>query len=398
MLRRAVLTMSFVVVMGVIPGWAAGPEPTPLWPDKVPGATGVEEPDRPSVRIHLPPKDKSNGAAVVICPGGGYGIIAMDHEGSQVANWFNTQGITALVLRYRLSPKYRHPMPLNDVQRAIRYARANSEKLGISPHRIGVMGFSAGGHLASTAATHFDAGQKEAADPVDRVSCRPDFAILGYPVISLDADFAHKGSGRNLLGENPDPQLLENLSNDKQVTSQTPPTFLFHTGDDTGVPAENSVAFFMALRKSKVPSELHIYQQGPHGVGLAPGDPALSSWKQRLLDWMRQNRFLAEGELVATKGTITLNGQPLKWGQLTLVPIDSKNKPVGFGMIHNGNYSIAKERGVLPGEYTVLVVNQGDITHQQTIEDAQVVAGENSGLRVLVVAGSNNNFDFDLKK
>ena len=396
MLRRALLTISFVCVTGIVPSWAAGPEPTPLWPDKVPGATGTEEPDRPSVRIHLPPKEKANGAAVVICPGGGYGIIAMDHEGSQVANWFNSQGITALVLRYRLAP-YRHPMPLNDAQRAIRYARANAEKLGISPRRIGVMGFSAGGHLASTAATHFDAGKKDAADPVDRVSCRPDFAILGYPVISLNADFAHKGSGRNLLGENPDPQVLDNLSNDKQVTSETPPTFLFHTGEDTGVPPENSVAFYMALRKAKVPAELHIYQQGPHGVGLAPGSPVLFTWKERLLDWLRQNRFLAEGDLVALKGTITLNGQPVKWGQVTFVPTDSKNKPIGFAMVHKGNYSLSQERGILPGEYLVLVVNQGDITHQQTLEAAQDLAQENTGLRVKVVPNAPNLFDFDLK-
>ncbi len=396
MLRRALLTISFVVVTGIVPSWAAGPAPTPLWPDKVPGATGTEEPDRPSVRIHLPPKDKANGAAVVICPGGGYGIIAMDHEGSQVANWFNSQGVTALVLRYRLAP-YRHPMPLNDAQRAIRYARANAEKLGISPRRIGVMGFSAGGHLASTAATHFDAGKKDAADPVDRVSCRPDFAILGYPVISLNADFAHKGSGRNLLGENPDPQVLDNLSNDKQVTSETPPTFLFHTGEDTGVPPENSVAFYMALRKAKVSAELHIYQQGPHGVGLAPGSPVLFTWKERLFDWLRQNRFLAEGDLVALKGTITLNGQPVKWGQVTFVPTDSKNKPIGFAMVHKGNYSLAQERGILPGEYMVLVVNQGDITHQQTLEAAQDLAQENTGLRVKVVPNAPNLFDFDLK-
>ncbi len=397
MLRRAMLTISFILAMGAVPTWAAGPEPTPLYPDKVPGATGTEEPDRPSVRIHLPPKDKANGAAVVICPGGGYGIIAMDHEGSQVANWFNSHGVTALVLRYRLSP-YRHPIPLNDAQRAIRYARANAEKLGISPHRIGVMGFSAGGHLASTAATHFDAGQKEATDPVDRVSCRPDFAILGYPVVSFTADFAHKGSGRNLIGENPDPQLLDNLSNEKQVTSDTPPTFLFHTGDDTGVPAENSVAFFLALRKAKVPAELHVYQQGPHGVGLAPGDPALFTWKDRLLDWLRQNRFLADGELAAVQGKITLDGKPLKWGQLTLVPADSKYKPVGFAMISNGNFKLAKERGVLPGEYSVRVVNQGDITHRQTLEDVQEIARENSGLRVMVSGDKPNTFDFDLKK
>ncbi|MES2788500.1 MAG: alpha/beta hydrolase [Planctomycetota bacterium] len=397
MLRYALLTVSFVVVTGVTSVWAAGPEPIPLWPEKVPGATGEDEPDRPSVRIHQPAKGKANGAAVVICPGGGYGIIAMDHEGSQVANWFTSQGVTALVLRYRLGPKYRHPLPLNDAQRAIRYARANAEKLGISAHRIGVMGFSAGGHLASTAATHFDAGQADAADPVDRVSCRPDFVILGYPVISLTAEFAHKGSARNLLGETPDQQLLDNLSNEKQVTKDTPPAFLFHTGDDTGVPAENSLAFFSALRKVKVPAELHIYQQGPHGVGLAPGDPALHTWKERLFDWLRQNRFLAEGETEAVQGKITLNGQPLKWGQLTLISRDSKYKPVGFAMIHNGNYSIAKDHGILPGEYTVVVVNQGDITHQQTLDDVQQVLHEKGGVVVKVVPGDKNIFALDLK-
>lgn len=397
MQRSVVLTISLVVLAWCIPGSAAGPQPIPLWPDKVPGALGEDEPDRPTVRIYQPPKDKSNGAAVVICPGGGYGIIAMDHEGSQVANWLNSQGITALVVRYRLGPKYRHPMPLTDAQRAIRYARANAEKLGISPHRIGVMGFSAGGHLASTAATHFDGGQKEAADPIDRVSCRPDFAILCYPVISLSADFAHKGSAKNLLGDSPDPKLLESLSNETQVTPETPPTFLFHTAEDTGVPPENSVAFFMALRKAKVPAELHIYQQGPHGVGLAPGDPTLNSWKDRLFDWLRQNKFLVDGDRTSAKGTVTLNGQPVKWGQITLVPVDSKYKPISFAMIHNGNYSVPKERGPLPGDYTVKVVNQGDITHQQTIEDAVELAGENSGLRIRVAADSTQNtFDFSL--
>lgn len=396
MLRRALLTTSIVVLMGTFHAWAAGPEPVPLWPDKAPGAVGEEESDRPTVRIHQPPKDKSNGAAVVICPGGGYGIIAMDHEGSQVANWFNSQGVTALVLRYRLSPKYRHPIPLSDAQRAIRYARANAEKLGISPNRIGVMGFSAGGHLASTAATHFDAGKKDATDPVDRLSCRPDFVILGYPVVSLTAEYAHKGSGRNLLGDNPDQKLLESLSNETQVTPETPPAFMFHTTEDTGVPPENSVAFYLALRKAKVPAELHVYQQGPHGVGLAPGDPALNSWKERLFDWLRQNRFLADGDRVALSGKITLDGQPLKWGQITLIPADSKFKPTGFAMIHNGNYSIPKERGILAGDYTVRVVNQGDITHQQTVEDAQEIAGARSGLVLRVAADGKNQFDFSL--
>ena len=394
MLRRSMVTVSLFLLSWGAPAVAAGPEPIPLWPDQAPGSMGTEEPDRPSIRIHRPPEGKSNGAAVVICPGGGYGIIAMDHEGSQVANWLNTQGVTALVLRYRLGPKYRHPLPLNDAQRALRYARANAEQLGIAPHRIGVMGFSAGGHLASTLATHFDAGQKDSTDPIERVSCRPDFAILGYPVISLNASFAHKGSALRLLGETPDAKLLESLSNDKQVTSETPPTFLFHTGEDTGVPPENSLAFYAALRQFKIPAELHIYQQGPHGVGLAPGNPVLYTWRERLFDWLRQNRYLADGEQVPFRGTVTVKGQPLKWGQLTLAPRASKYKPIGFAMIHDGKFSIPKEKSVLAGDYAVEIYNLGDITHQQTIEDAQ----RTDGFTCVLKAGVDNPVDFDLDK
>lgn len=393
MLHRTPMTVLLFLLGWAVPVVAAGPEPIPLWPDQAPGSTGNEEPDRPSLRIHRPPEGKSNGAAVVICPGGGYGIIAMDHEGSQVANWFNSQGITALVLRYRLGPKYRHPLPLNDAQRAVRYARAHAQKLGIAPQRIGVMGFSAGGHLASTLATHFDDGHKAATDPIEKVSCRPDFVILGYPVISLNASFAHKGSAARLLGENPDASVLENLSNDKQVTAATPPTFLFHTGEDTGVPPENSLAFYTALRQFKIPAELHIYQQGPHGVGLAPGNPVLNTWKERLFDWLRQNLFLAEGERVAFQGAVTLRGQPLKWGQISLVPRDSRYKPIAFAMIHDGKYSIPKEKSVLAGNYAVEIYNLGDITHQQTIDDVR----KTDGMTVELTSGSNQ-FDFDIDK
>jgi len=393
MQRSAALKFFLVLIVTINSTWAAGPTPIPLWPGEVPGATGKAEPDTPSVRIHLPPEGKSNGAAVVICPGGGYGIIAMDHEGSQVANFLNSKGVTAFVLRYRLAP-YRHPIPLQDAQRAIRYARANAANLGLSPTRIGIMGFSAGGHLASTAATHFDAGKPDAADPVDRVSCRPDFAILGYPVISLTADFAHRGSAKNLLGENPEPALLDDLSNEKQVTQETPPTFLFHTAEDTGVPAENSLAFFMALRKAKVPAELHIYQQGPHGVGLAPGDPALNSWKDRLGDWLRQNRFLAEGERAAISGSITLDGQPLKWGQLTLKSRDSEYAPIIFATIRNGKFSVPQDHGPIRGNYGITVFNLGDVIHQQTIDDATILS---QGVLVVQISNGTNEFVLDLK-
>lgn len=263
-------------------------EPTELlWPDGAPGAVGTEPTDQPGFWVYKPANRQAPGAAVVVCPGGGYGHLALGHEGHDVARWYNEHGVTAFVLRYRISPRYRHPAPLQDAQRAIRKVRAKADSYGVDPARIGIMGFSAGGHLASTAGTHFDAGASDAADPIDRVSCRPDFLVLGYPVISFTTDYTHVGSRRNLLGENPDKALVESLSNEKQVTAETPPTFMFHTSEDAGVPPENSILFYMALRRAKVPAELHIYEKGQHGVGLAPKDPILSSWPDRLADWLK---------------------------------------------------------------------------------------------------------------
>jgi acetyl esterase/lipase len=200
--------------------------------------------------------------------------------------------VAAFVLKYRLGPRYHHPAPLQDAQRALRTVRSHAEEFGIRPDRIGVWGFSAGGHLSATAGTHFDAGDPQAADPIERASSRPDFLILAYPVISFTAEYTHRGSRKNLLGDSPDPALAENLSNEKQVTAQTPPTFLFHTDEDSGVPAENSIAFYLALRRAGVPAELHIYQSGQHGVGLAQKDPILSSWPGRLADWMKVRGLL----------------------------------------------------------------------------------------------------------
>jgi acetyl esterase/lipase len=217
----------------------------------------------------------------------------MDHEGRQIAEWLNSLGVGAFVLKYRLGPRYRYPAPLQDAQRALRLVRQRAGELGVAPERIGIWGFSAGGHLASTAGTHFDGGDPGAADPIDRMSCRPDFLILAYPVISFTTVYAHAGSRRNLLGDNPEPSLVESLSNEKQVTAQTPPTFLFHTNEDKGVPPENSVLFYLALRKAGVPAELHIYLRGKHGVGLAQSDPVLSSWPRRLADWLRTQGLLA---------------------------------------------------------------------------------------------------------
>ena len=257
---------------------APAPTPEPLWPQGAPGAVGQQEEDRPALTSYLP--RSPNGTAVIICPGGGYGALAIDKEGAQFAQWFNSLGVTAFVLKYRLGPRYHHPAMLNDAQQAIRMVRERAARINVAPDRVGIMGFSAGGHLASTAATHFDNGT------------RPDFAILGYPVISLNSEFTHQGSKRNLLGENPDPKLVDLLSNDQQVTKDTPPTFLFHTNADTGVPAENSVRFYLALRKAGVPAELHIYERGPHGVGLATTDAILSTWTSRLADWLRERGLL----------------------------------------------------------------------------------------------------------
>jgi acetyl esterase/lipase len=268
------------------------PNPILLWPDGAPGAFGREDPDQPSLLIHLPSATKATGAGVVVCPGGGYGHLAMDHEGRQIAEWLNSLGVAAFVLKYRLGPRYRHPAPLQDAQRALRYVRLRAKEFGLVGDRMGIWGFSAGGHLASTVGTHFDSGNASATEPIDRMSSRPDFMILAYPVISMSSEYTHRGSRNNLLGENADTKLVENLSNEKQVTPQTPPTFLFHTDEDTGVPAENSIAFYLALRKAGVPAEIHIYQRGKHGVGLAAADPILATWSVRLADWMKLRGLL----------------------------------------------------------------------------------------------------------
>jgi acetyl esterase/lipase len=263
-----------------------------LWMGDAPGALGKEDRDIPTLAIYPAPADKAVGTGVIVCPGGGYGTLAMDHEGKQIAEWLNGLGVSAFVLKYRLGPRYHHPAPLTDVQRAIRFVRSRAGEYGFAANRLGVWGFSAGGHLASTAATHFDKGDASAPDPLDRVSSRPDFAILAYPVISFTTEYVHKGSRRNLLGEPYDAKLAASLSNETQVTPETPPTFLFHTNEDTGVPPENSVLFYLALRKAGVPAEMHIYEKGRHGVGLAPQDAILSSWAGRLADWFKTRGLL----------------------------------------------------------------------------------------------------------
>jgi acetyl esterase/lipase len=267
------------------------PQTIRLWLGDAPGAQGAEEKDSPTLTIYAA-NGKSSGVGVIVCPGGGYGALAMNHEGRQVANFLNSVGITAFVLKYRLGPKYHHPVEIGDAQRAIRLVRARAAEFHVDADKVGVMGFSAGGHLASSVGTHFDAGKADAPDPIDRMSSRPDFLVLGYPVISFTAPYTHKGSLKNLLGENPDPELVKSLSSEFQVTAQTPPTFLFTTSGDTTVPPENSIAFYLALHKVGVPAEMHVFEKGPHGVGLGGMDPALEEWPRLLVIWFRTRGLL----------------------------------------------------------------------------------------------------------
>jgi acetyl esterase/lipase len=280
---------------GNVVGQLAAPEPQviPLWEQGAPGALGDTSADKPLITLYRPGRGGGPTTAVIIAPGGGYQTLATGHEGVQEAYWFNAMGVAAFVLQYRLGPRYHHPIQLGDAQRAIRMVRARAREWNIAPDRIGMMGFSAGGHLAATAGTHFDSGKPDAADLVDRASSRPDFLILGYPVISMQQAITHAGSRRNLLGENPDSKLVEDLSNELRVTEQTPPTFLFHTTNDNVVPVENSVALYLALRKANVPAEMHLFQSGPHGVGMALTDPALSPWTTLLANWLRARGLLS---------------------------------------------------------------------------------------------------------
>jgi acetyl esterase/lipase len=288
--QRVFLLFLLLFLASFAPIVMGAPEtPIVLWPGGALGAVGNQPEDIPTLTPYLPPKEKATGAAIIVCPGGGYQHLA-DHEGRPVAEWLNSIGITAFVLKYRLGPRYHHPAPLLDAARAIRTVRARAAEWNLDPERIGILGFSAGGHLASTIGTHFDAGKSEAPDPIDRVSSRPNLIILIYPVITMK-DRTHSGSRKNLLGDNPSAELLTLLSNEEQVTKETPPAFLVHTMTDTAVPVENSLMFVMALRKAGVPFEFHLYERGPHGFGLGTKDPILATWPERCADWLRLHKF-----------------------------------------------------------------------------------------------------------
>lgn len=262
--------------------------PVPLYKDQPEGALGTEEKDIPTITAYLPEGDTASGAAMVILPGGGYGMLA-PHEGEGFARWLMTNGVASFVVKYRLgSSGYRHPRMLEDAARAVRLVRAQAGEWKIDPKRVGIMGSSAGGHLASTLLTHHDSGQPNATDPVERQSSRPDLGILCYPVISMETNLTHLGSRKNLLGSDPSPELARLLSNELQVTPQTPPCFLWHTWEDKAVKVENSLEFAAALRRAGVRFDLHVYEQGAHGMGLGRSHP----WAADCLFWLRAHQFL----------------------------------------------------------------------------------------------------------
>ena len=288
-----IILASAIAFSSLMFAYAQMQTPIPLWPDGAPGALGSSSNDIPTLTAYLPDPTNATGAAMVICPGGGYAHLA-PHEGNDYALWLNQHGVTCFVLKYRLgSSGYHHPAMLNDAARAVRWVRAHADDYKIDPKRVGIMGSSAGGHLASTLVTHFDAGDTNATDAIERQSSRPDLGILCYAVISL-GEFAHKGSEQNLLGKNPSPELVQLLSNELQVTTNTPPCFIWTTFEDKTVPMENSLLFAGALRKNHVPFDLHVYQKGGHGMGLADkfpfGHP--HPWAGDCLFWLKAQGFV----------------------------------------------------------------------------------------------------------
>lgn len=254
-----------------------------LWPGKAPGALGEASGDTPAVQVFLPKEGTATGASIVVCPGGGYGGLAA-HEGPKVGEWLAANGVTAFVLRYRLGPRYHHPIELGDAQRAIRFVRAQAEGWKLDPKRIGILGFSAGGHLTSSAATHYTEGDPKSEDPVEKVSSRPDIQILIYPVITMGPG-GHNGSKENLLGKNPPADLIELLSNEKHVDAKTPPAFLAHSTKDNAVPVSNSDKYAEALKAAGVPYEFIRGEFGGHGFGM------IEKWTVPCLVWLRAQKF-----------------------------------------------------------------------------------------------------------
>ncbi len=339
----SLIVLALLCACNVAPGDdVSGHEQVLLWPSGAPGAEGGEAADQPALTIHLATPEKNTGAAVVVNPGGGYRILASDHEGLQVARWLNSVGVNAFVLRYRLLPKYGSSLALLDAQRAVRYVRSRAQEFGISPSRIGVLGFSAGGHLTTAVGTSFDGGDPDASDPIERVSSRPDFLVPVYAVVT----------GALLRGN---VETYNDTAAD--VTESTPPAFLVHTHTDPTVTPKHSIAFYQALLNAGVSAEMHIFALGPHGTGLAPGDPDLGQWPALLHGWLRRQGFLTDAERVEVSGSVLLDGKPLYWGWVTLIPEDA-NKPPAMaymGRQSEGMFKIEAEVGPSVGRHRVEV-------------------------------------------
>jgi acetyl esterase/lipase len=351
-MRALLLALSLIVSTH-----AAEPEKWLLWPQGAPMAKGTTDKDQPFVYVWPAAKGKATGAAFVVCPGGGYGGLAADHEGRQLAMFFNSIGVSAYVLHYRLgSAGYHYPVQLMDVQRAIRLVRSKAASQAVDPERVGIIGFSAGGHLTSMAATLFGESPAEMThDEVDALSARPTVAAPTYPVISMSDDFGHLGSRKNLLGPKwQDIELSKKVSTHLQVTAKTPPCFIFQTNADTAVPAENAVQFYLALRRHHVPAEMHIFQDGPHGVGLMQGDPVLGSWPQQLAAWLRNQGFLFPGKRVGVKGSAKVKGSNISWGG---VAFNGENAaaPRPTARIMHGKFQLDAAQGLAPGRYKATV-------------------------------------------
>lgn len=274
-----------------------------VWPNGAPNDNGMKEPEEKfegvrvrnvseaEMYVYLPEKEKNTGAAVVICPGGGYWIEAMDHEGYQMAEWLKSKGIAGIVLKYRL-PYGHHEIPSGDARQAMRIVRMNAKEWGIDPNKIGIAGSSAGGHLASTVGTVFDKGNEKSTNPVERMSCRPDFMLLLYPVISFNEAVGHMGSRKNLIGEGNDWKLARQYSNELNVSAETPPTFLILADDDKTVVPQNSVDFYLALKKNNIPAEMHIFQEGGHGFGMTKKNLPVDQWPDLFCNWLKAMKII----------------------------------------------------------------------------------------------------------
>jgi len=299
-MKHAALALLFAAAVPL--AQAAAPAPLPLWPEGVPGARADLGPERsddgrsanvsePTLTVYGPAPDRANGTAVIICPGGGYVHVSTAREGEQYAIWLSSLGITSFVLKYRMQ-EFGHPAPLQDVLRAVRLVRSQAAGLRIRPDRIGVMGSSAGGHLAASAGTLFDHPLGRTGTALDAVSARPDFLVLMYPVITMEGPATHAGSRKALLGDHPSADALRLMSVEKQVSARTPPTLLIHTQEDASVPVENSILFYQALVKARVPAEMYLFEHGAHGMAMRQGLGTASNWPRRAEEWLKDKGLL----------------------------------------------------------------------------------------------------------